>query len=135
MRLTHVPYTTSHRSGQARSPKRAAGPKPRYGDGMGYMCVLERGFAEHLQRAIHLSYLQFISKLLNTGRSDRHFPTQFENLRPASTPTSRFPTGIDYLLITFTFLPSPACLMIKVISEVSKHIDCMIKSILVILFG
>jgi len=34
-----------------------------YGDGMGYMRVLERGFAEHVRHAIRLSYLRFFSKL------------------------------------------------------------------------
>jgi hypothetical protein len=45
-----------------------------------------------IQHVIHLSYLLFFSKLLNTGRSDQHFPTRFENLRPASTSTSALKT-------------------------------------------
>ena len=47
---------------------------------MGYMRALERGFAKHVWCTICLSYLRFFSKLLDTGRSDQHFPTQFENL-------------------------------------------------------
>jgi len=54
---------------------------------------LSTGFAEHLRRAIRLSRLRFFSKLLDTGRSDRCFPSRFENLRPTSTSTSGFPTG------------------------------------------
>ena len=79
----HVPpYTTSHRSGLARSWQTR-----------GYMRALERGFAADVWRAIRLSRLQFFSKLLDTGRSDRRFPSRFENLRPTSTSTSGFPTG------------------------------------------
>jgi hypothetical protein len=51
-------------------PSRTMRPKLRYADKMGYMRALERCFAEHIQHAIRLSYLRFVSKLLNTGRSD-----------------------------------------------------------------
>jgi hypothetical protein len=56
-------------------PSHTMRPEPCYADEMGYMHTLERGFAEHVRRPICLSYLQFFSKLLDTGRSDRQFPT------------------------------------------------------------
>jgi hypothetical protein len=52
-------------------------PEPRE---MGYMRAPERGFAEDIWRAIRLSHLRFISKLLDTGRYDRRFHTRLENL-------------------------------------------------------
>ena len=60
---------------------------------MGYMRVLERSFVEHIWHAIHLSYLQFFSKPLDTGRYDRRFHTRLETLRSGSTSISGFPTG------------------------------------------
>jgi hypothetical protein len=100
--LTHMAYSTGHRSGRARSPKRAAGPsramrpEPRYEDEMGYMRALGKGlFAEDVRRPIRLSQLRFFSNLLDTCRYDRRFPSRFEDLRPTSTPISGFPTGHD----------------------------------------
>ena len=64
---------------------------------MGYMRVPERGFAEDIWRAICLSHLRFISKLLDTGGYDRRFHTWLENLRSGSTSISGFPTGCQVL--------------------------------------
>ena len=74
-------------------------PEPHYADKTGYMHALERSFTEHIRHVIRLSYLRFFSKLLDTGKSDRHFHTRFENLRSASTPTSGFPTGVDFSFV------------------------------------
>jgi len=87
---------TTHRSGRARSPKRETRLEPRE---TGYMCAPERGFAEEIWRAIRLSHLRFISKLLDTGGYDRRFHTRLENLRSGSTSISGFPTGTEALLV------------------------------------
>ena len=93
-----MPYTTSHRFGRARSPKRAARPEPRYADETGYARALKRSFTEHIRHAIRLSHLRFFfpsySIQVEPG-SDRHFPTWFENLRPAPLPQlPDFPLGL-----------------------------------------
>jgi len=60
-----------------------------------------------IQHVIHLSYLLFFSKLLNTGRSDQHFPTRFENLRPASTSTSALKTISESSAISMSSMAIP----------------------------
>jgi hypothetical protein len=90
--------TTSHRSGRARSPKRGA--RPSCAMQMRWdICAHWKG-ASLSMYGVQYTYLNFnfflSYSIHDTGRSDRHFHTWFENLRPTSTSYTGFPTGAEY---------------------------------------